>query len=186
MVMNWYGNCYLNIVLAFIIKIKKDFFIPMTKKTILILDKESHIQWTLKTFLEGEQYIVISVNTIDRALRNFSEFKVSGLITEYWIDHSRTLETIQEFKKMFPEAYVMMLTNNEVVESEYEEIMNSGVDDYFIKPLSFNKILLHLRKGLKQHNIFPQKNQEEQGFNRINRRKKFEEGLSAEKNLISL
>ena len=184
--MNWYGNCYLNIVLAFIIKIKKDFFIPMTKKTILILDKESHIQWTLKTFLEGEQYIVISVNTIDRALRNFSEFKVSGLITEYWIDHSRTLETIQEFKKMFPEAYVMMLTNNEVVESEYEEIMNSGVDDYFIKPLSFNKILLHLRKGLKQHNIFPQKNQEEQGFNRINRRKKFEEGLSAEKNLISL
>jgi len=158
----------------------------MTKKTILILDKESHIQWTLKTFLEGEQYIVISVNTIDRALRNFSEFKVSGLITEYWIDHSRTLETIQEFKKMFPEAYVMMLTNNEVVESEYEEIMNSGVDDYFIKPLSFNKILLHLRKGLKQHNIFPQKNQEEQGFNRINRRKKFEEGLSAEKNLISL
>ncbi len=158
----------------------------MPKETILILDKESHIQWTLKTFLEGEQYIVLSVNSIDRALRNFSESKVSGLITEYWVDHSRTLETIREFKKIFPEAYVMMLTNNEVIESEYEEIMNSGVDDYFIKPISFHKILLHLRKGLKQHNIFPQKNQKEQELNRINTRKKFEKGISAEKNLINL
>jgi DNA-binding NtrC family response regulator len=134
----------------------------MPKETILILDQESHIQWTLKTFLESEQYIVISVNTIERALRNFSAFNVSGLITEYWIDHSRTLKTIREFKKKVPEAYVMMLTNNELPESEFEEIINSGVDDYFIKPLSFHKILLHLRKGLKQHNTFLQKNQLEE------------------------
>ena len=126
-------------------------------ETILILDKEPHIQWTLKTFLESEKYVVTAANTLNGALRNFSEFKVSGLITEYWINDSCTLETIKELKRMFPEAYVMMLTNNNVKESEYEEIMNSGVDDYFIKPYSFKKILLHLRKGLKQHNILLKK-----------------------------
>ena len=112
-------------------------------ETILILDKEPHIQWTLKTFLESEKYVVTAANTLNGALRNFSEFKVSGLITEYWINDSCTLETIKELKRMFPEAYVMMLTNNDVKESEYEEIMNSGVDDYFLKPYSFKKILLH-------------------------------------------
>jgi DNA-binding response OmpR family regulator len=60
---------------------------------------------------------------------------------------------------MLPESYVMMLTNSDVRGSEYEEIMNSGVDDYFLKPFPFEKILLHLRKGLRQQKILLQKNQ---------------------------
>ena len=44
----------------------------------------------------------------------------------------------------------MMLTNNEVDERQYEEIIRAGVDDYFLKPVSFNRILLHLEKGLKR------------------------------------
>jgi DNA-binding response OmpR family regulator len=142
----------------------------MSKKTILILDKESHIQWTLMAFLESEKYSVIAMNTVDGALQNFSELDVSGIITEYWINHSRPLEAIRELKRMFPEAYVMMLTNNDVGENEYEEIINSGVDDYFLKPFSFRKILLHLRKGLKQHNILLQKNQLEEELSQIKKR----------------
>ena len=44
----------------------------------------------------------------------------------------------------------MMLTNDEVNEQEYEDIIRAGVDDYFLKPVSFNRILLHLEKGLKK------------------------------------
>ena len=125
----------------------------MSNQTILIFDNNSHIKWTLKTFLESEKYSVITVDTLNGTLGNFSEIRVSGLITEYWTNHPSALDTIRELKRMFPEAYVMMLTNNEVEENEYEEIINSGVDDYFLKPCSFKKILLHLRKGLKQYNI---------------------------------
>ena len=129
----------------------------MPNKTILIFDNDSHIKWALKTFLESEKYTVITGDTLNGTLGNFSEIKVSGLITEYWANHPRALDTIRELKRKFPEAYVMMLTNNEVEENEYEEIINSGVDDYFLKPCSFKKILLHLKKGLKQHDIFLQK-----------------------------
>lgn len=132
-------------------------------ETILILDNDPHIQWTLKTFLENENYTVIAVNAISDALQNFSEFKVSGLITEYWINDSCTLETIKELKRMFPEAYVMMLSNNDVEESEYENIINSGVDDYFIKPFSYRKILVHLRKGLKKNQLQQELNQIKNG-----------------------
>jgi DNA-binding NtrC family response regulator len=123
---------------------------PMPRETIVILDPESNTQWPLKTFLENEDYNVIPVNTIEKARAKFSEFEVSGLITEYWINHSSTLETIRAFKKSFPEAYVMLLTHGEIKESEYEEIIDAGVDDFFLKPFPLKKILLHLRKGLKQ------------------------------------
>jgi DNA-binding response OmpR family regulator len=139
----------------------------MSKETILILDKEFHSQWTLKTLLESEKYIVLAVDTIERALQNFQEFEVSGLITEYRIDYTRTPETIRELKKNFPELYVMMVTHENLEEKEYRKIMSSGIDDFFLKPISGEKILVHLRKGLRQRTILLQKKRLEQRLNEI-------------------
>jgi len=139
----------------------------MSKETILILDKELHSQWTLKTLLESEKYIVLAVNTIERALQNFQEFEVSGLITEYQIDYTPTPEIIRELKKNFPELYVMMVTHENLEEKEYRKIMSSGTDDFFLKPISGEKILIHLKKGLRQRTILLQKKRLEQRLNEI-------------------
>lgn len=139
----------------------------MAKETILILDKEFHTQWTLKTLLEGEKYIVLAVDTIERALQNFQEFEVSGLITEYRIDYTPTPEIIRELKKNFPELYVMMVTYENLEEKEYMKIMSSGIDDFFLKPISGEKILIHLKKGLRQRRILLQKKRLEQKLNEI-------------------
>jgi DNA-binding response OmpR family regulator len=139
----------------------------MSKETILILDKEFHTQWTLKTILESEKYIVLAVDTIERALQNFQEFEVSSLITEYRIDHTNTPEIIRELKKNFPELYVMMLTHENLEEKEYKKIMSAGIDDFFLKPISSEKILIHLKKGLRQRKILLQKIRLEQKLNQI-------------------
>jgi DNA-binding NtrC family response regulator len=139
----------------------------MPKETILLLDTEPNIQWTLKTFLEGEKYVVQAVNSIEGALKSFKESKISALITEYWIDNSSTLETIRVFKRIFPESYVMVITCESIKESEYEEVMKTGVGDFFIKPISSQKVLLHLKKGLKQRALLLQKNRLEQELNQM-------------------
>jgi DNA-binding NtrC family response regulator len=139
----------------------------MPKETVLILDRESHTRWVLKALLENEEYLVIAVEAMGRALQNFSEFEVSGLITEYRIDQSSTLDMIRELKTRSPEAYVMMLTADEVTEKEYEEIISAGVDDYFVKPFPSWKILPHLRKGLKQRSLVLHKKRLEQEFSRM-------------------
>jgi DNA-binding NtrC family response regulator len=123
----------------------------MTNEIILIVDPEAHTQWTLKTLLEGEGYSVISTDTIESARKKILNSELSGLITEYWVDHSSSIGIIREFKELFPEAYVMMLTNGEVQENEYREVLDAGVDDFFLKPFSSKKILLHLQKGLKHY-----------------------------------
>ena len=139
----------------------------MSKDTILILDKEFHTQWTLKTLLESEKYIVLAVDTIERALQNFQEFEVSGLITEFRIDHTNVPEIIRELKKSFSELYVMMLTYENLEEKEYKKIMGAGIDDFFLKPISSEKILIHLKKGLRHRKILLQKKRLEQRLNEI-------------------
>jgi DNA-binding response OmpR family regulator len=139
----------------------------MAKETILILDKEFHTQWTLKTILESEKYIVLAVDTIERAIQNFREFEVSCLITEHRIDDVHLSGIIRELKKNFPELYVMMLTYENLEEDEYKKIMTAGIDDFFMKPISSEKILIHLRKGLRQRKILIQKRRLEQRLNHI-------------------
>jgi len=139
----------------------------MAKETILILDKEFHTQWTLKTLLESEKYIVLAVDTIERAIQNFREFEVSCLITEYRISDAYTSGIIKELKKNFPELYVMMLTHENLEENEYKKIMTAGIDDFFLKPISSEKILIHLRKGLRQRKIYIQKKRLEQRLNHM-------------------
>lgn len=155
----------------------------MSKETILILDKEYQSQYALKTLLEGEEYIVIAVDAIDRAVQNFSEFVVSGLITEYSIDHQCTVEKIRELKKKSPETYVMMITDKEVVGSNYEEIIDAGVDDFFLKPVSAGKILLHLRKGLRQRLVLLRKKTLEEELNHHKGKGRFENWETGQRSL---
>ncbi len=139
----------------------------MSKETILILDKEFHTQWTLKKVLESEKYIVLAVDTAERALQGFQEFEVSALITEYRIDYISLAEMIRELKKGFPELYVMMLTHENLEEKEYKKIMKAGIDDFFLKPVSSEKILIHLKKGLKQRKIYLEKKRLQQELNQM-------------------
>ncbi len=143
-------------------KLQQIIILLMPKETILILDKDFHTQWTLRTILESERYIVLAVDTIQRALMNFQEFEVSGLITEDRIDHTNVPEIIRELKRNFPELYVMMLTAENLEEKEYKKIMSAGIDDLFLKPISSEKILVHLKKGLKHRKVLLQKKRLEQ------------------------
>jgi DNA-binding NtrC family response regulator len=147
----------------------------MAEETILILDAEENVTWTLKTLLENEGYSAVIINSIKRALRDFTELNVSGLITEYWVGSFRTLGAIRKLKEIFPETYVMMLTDKEIREDEYEEIMQAGVDDYFLKPIPIRKILLHLQKGLKYRGLLIEKDHQPKPYTAQMERKENED-----------
>ncbi len=129
----------------------------MTRYTILILDDERHTQWTLKSLLEAEGYLTIGQDTAERVLKNIREFEVSGMVTEYRIGDCFALDVIKKLKKEFPETYIMMITDKQITEDEYEEIINAGVHDFFLKPCSTKKVLLHLKKGLMYRSLMLEK-----------------------------
>ncbi len=133
----------------------------MTKDVVLIFDQDPHTQWVLKTLLEGERYIVIAHGDMERLKQNFKEFEISALIIEYRPDHHDLIDLVRELKKDFSELYIMMLSQLELDDVNYKRILKAGVDDFFLKPFSSEKILLHLQKGLKQRRLMLQKKQVE-------------------------
>jgi DNA-binding NtrC family response regulator len=130
----------------------------MYKDTVLIFDQDPHIIWTLKVLLEVEKYIVIALSDIDRLKKNFKEFEISALITEYKVNGDCVVDHIRELKKDFPELYVMVITDQDIEEKDYKEILRSGVEDIFTKPFSTEKILLQLKKGLAKRRQSIQRN----------------------------
>ena len=155
---NWYENCKSsNIFTVIENQVVRDEARFMPEDLILILDADKNITWTLKTLLESENYPVIVVDTIDRAIKDFSKIQVAGFISEYRIENDCTLETICELKRMCPETYVMMVTDKDMKEVEYEKAIEAGVDDFFLKPMPIKKILLHLRKGLRYRGLLIEK-----------------------------
>jgi DNA-binding response OmpR family regulator len=119
-------------------------------KTVLILDNETPISWALKSLLCMENYQVYTAASLAEAGSISSDHDLAALITEFRLNRTQTIDLIKELKFDRPELYVMMLTNEEVNEQDYEQIIRAGVDDFFLKPVSFNRILLHLDKGLRQ------------------------------------
>ena len=146
-------------------------------ETILILDEESHTRWVLQAFLQDEHISTLAVDTIEKAEQHLS--RASSLITEYWIDHQCALDIVRKLKKRVPGAYVMVLTNEPVKDQSYEEMIKAGVDDYFLKPISCAKVLLHLQKGLRQRHLIHQKHQLEVELNRIRKRRDGQGGLKS-------
>lgn len=138
----------------------------MARHTILILDDERYTQWTLKSLLEAEGYITIERDTIERVLKNIQEFEISGMVTEYRIGNCSTLEVIRKLKQKSPEAYIMMITDKQITEDQYEEIINAGVNDFFLKPCSAKKVLLHLKKGLTHRSLTVEKRRLKREHNR--------------------
>ncbi len=132
----------------------------MSKETILILNKERRDSSHLKTFLEKEKYIVLPVNTINRLLTNFQEFEVSGVIVDLNVDRLSLFEIIKKIRERLPELYVMMMVDGKIGEKEHQKVIETGAHDFFVKPMSYEKILFHLKSGLKQRKKYLQKRAE--------------------------
>jgi len=125
----------------------------VSRETLLILDRKFNTAWTLSTFLIAQGYVALVVDSYDRALNDFSEFEISGVISEYRAGDFSAVELIRKLKTDSPELYVMVLADSVLDEEEYETVMEAGVDDFFLKPFSVKKILIHLRKGLEHRRV---------------------------------
>jgi DNA-binding NtrC family response regulator len=129
---------------------KKRQDLKMVQEKILILEEDLQLQWILKTYLETKGFNIIAHDTIEKVKESISKEKVSVFITtEYWINHSHTLEMIKQLKITLPQVYIMLITYRMMDEKEYEDFLVAGVDDLLEKPFSLGKIpaLLHKRLG---------------------------------------
>lgn len=127
------------------------------KIKILWADDEIDLLKPQLFFLEKKGYDVVTVSNGHDALDALEE---DGDIDIIFLDESMPgltgLETLGRIKAKLPNIPVVMITKNEA-ETIMEEAIGSQIDDYLIKPVNPNQILLTLKKIVDNKRLVSEK-----------------------------
>ncbi len=129
----------------------------MDKIKILWADDEIDLLKPQLYFLEKKGYDVITVSNGHDAIE---EYKTQPFVDVVFLDESMPgltgLETLSEIKNINPDQSVVMITKNEA-ENIMEEALGAQIDDYLIKPVNPNQILLTLKKIIDNKRLIREK-----------------------------
>lgn len=129
----------------------------MSNIKILWADDEIDMLKPQLFFLEKKGYEVITVSNGHDAI---DEFKSDHTIDVVFLDESMPgitgLETLTRIKDLNAHIPVVMITKNEE-ENLMEEAIGSQIDDYLIKPVNPNQILLTLKKLIDNKRLISEK-----------------------------
>ena len=129
----------------------------MSNIKILWADDEIDLLKPQLFFLEKKGYDVETVTNGHDALDILNEYNNFDVI---FLDESMPgltgLETLSRIKSFNPNIPVVMITKNEA-ENLMEEAIGAQIDDYLIKPVNPNQILLTLKKIIDNKRLVSQK-----------------------------
>ena len=125
----------------------------MPHPEILLIDPFKNLLNAYRIILEEEKYLVETALNLKDAYQNLIKRQYSVIITEYIPPFETTNYVIQWVKKKAPETYIIIVTNASVDDQTYEKLFNIGVDDFILKPYSPKRVLVHVKKGLKQRDL---------------------------------
>jgi len=125
----------------------------MTSDWILLLDPFKNLLSAYRMILEEEKYSVETALNLMEAYQLFRKRQYSVIITEYCPPFAETDDMIRWVKKNTPETYIIIVTNASIDEKIYDNLFTIGVDDLILKPYSPERILVHVKKGLKQRDL---------------------------------
>jgi CheY-like chemotaxis protein len=124
---------------------------------ILWADDEIDLLKPQLFFLEKKGYEVVTVTNGHDAIDVLNE---SNDIDVIFLDESMPgltgLDTLARVKDIYPNIPVVMITKNEA-ENLMEEAIGSKIDDYLIKPVNPNQILLTLKKLIDNKRLVSEK-----------------------------
>ena len=119
----------------------------MPAPTILVVDDEQLIRWSLKDRLTDEGYRVIEADTAASAIAR-SEDGVDLVLLDYKLPDGDGLAVLKKIKERDPDTLVILLTAYSSVETAVEA-MKHGAYHYANKPFNLDEIALLVENALE-------------------------------------
>ena len=119
----------------------------MHTPTILVVDDEPLIRWTLTTRLKEEGYRLLEAETAADALKRSRE-GVDLVLLDYRLPDADGLTVLKQIKEADPDTLVILLTAYSSVETAVEA-MKQGAYHYANKPFNVDEIALLVEKALE-------------------------------------
>lgn len=129
----------------------------MTKQIrILWADDEIELLKPHIMFLESKGYHVTPVNNGVVAVEESKRIIFDIIFLDEQMPGLSGLDTLVKIKALHPEIPIVMITKSEA-EDIMEAAIGSQINDYLIKPVNPNQILLSIKKNIQQTEIITQK-----------------------------
>lgn len=115
--------------------------------TILVVDDERLIRWSLEQQLQREGYAVLLAETGAEGLRKAQAESPDLVLLDVRLPDADGLEILERLRMTEPEALVIMITAHGGVDSAVRA-MKLGAYDYIIKPFDMEELKLTVKKAL--------------------------------------
>jgi two-component system nitrogen regulation response regulator NtrX len=119
----------------------------MSKK-ILVIDDEKSILETLAGILSDEGFSTACVDSAESGLKHLRSEAVDLVLLDIWMPGMDGLEALKKIKEDYPELQVIMISGHGTIETAVQAT-KMGAFDFIEKPLSYDKIVLAIKNGLR-------------------------------------
>ena len=124
------------------------------EKTILVIDDDSEIRYSLKRVLEARGYDVKLAGSGEEGVEVASELQPAVIFSDNRMQGISGIEALQHIRNCAPNSMVIIMTAYGTTQTAIEA-MKFGAFDYIVKPFELKKVLALTEKAFhswKQHN----------------------------------
>ncbi|MGN1329783.1 MAG: response regulator transcription factor [Clostridia bacterium] len=116
---------------------------------ILVVEDDKNLRKLIVTCLEKANYTVFESMNGERALDLMDKEYIDLIVTDIMMPEMNGYELIKELREAKYEVPILIITAKEDIEDK-KQGFNLGADDYMVKPINIDELILRVKSLLKR------------------------------------